>query len=222
MDRLVPIPREELPVLRDLYKVDWPKHLVVYKTINHYILWLEINPNIENLHIWSLSGSWRTNGTVIIKNNFDIHFSTLEDNSESLVRAFCLVDWRPGFLICALMENQRKSVWKAIGKANIPMSAKYNQCFGAYSSNNDLIGWIFITTSGAIGTLHVIEEYRGRKIAQALVVKLCQYIEQSLQLDLHVFITHENIPSQKLFKKLGFIENTEQGYWILTKPFNTT
>ncbi|GAB0099332.1 uncharacterized protein DMENIID0001_151880 [Sergentomyia squamirostris] len=278
MDRLVSIPQEELPVLRDLYKVDWPKHLVAYQTINHYILWLEIDPNIKNLHIWSLNGSWRTNGTFIIKEHFDIHFATLEKNNESLVRALCLVDWSPGFLICAFMEYQRPSILKAIEKVKVPViydagykyftldkdkaknlndipldditikrltvkdaaiandlwpykkegsliflqiSAKYNMCLGAYSSNNDLIGWIFIATSGAVGTLHVIEEYRGRKIAQALVVKICQYIGRSLQLDVHAFITHDNVPSQKLFEKLGFLENTEQGYWILTQPFKT-
>ncbi|GAB0093401.1 uncharacterized protein DMENIID0001_084960 [Sergentomyia squamirostris] len=67
MDRLVSIPREDLPALRDLYKIDWPKHSFIYTTINQYILWLDIDPKIENLNFWSLNGSWQTDGTVIMK-----------------------------------------------------------------------------------------------------------------------------------------------------------
>ncbi|GAB0088876.1 uncharacterized protein DMENIID0001_033400 [Sergentomyia squamirostris] len=283
MDRLVPIPREDLPALRNLYKVNWPKYLVVYKTINQFILWLETDPKIDNLFIWSLNGLWQSNGTVIIKNDLDIHCATLEENGESLMKALCLIDWSPGVLICDIMAYLQPRILEVIEKLRIPVmfdtgtghkfltlerekaenlkdiqlddvtikrltvedasiasslwrsmahfrkggslmllqrSAKYNMCLGAYSPNNDLIGWIFVASSGAIGTLHVIEEYRGRKIAQALIISLCQYIARSLKLDVHVFTTHENVPSQKLFSKLGFVENTELVYNILTKPLN--
>lgn len=68
-NRLVVIPNEDLPILRDMYKINWPRHIVNYQTLHNFILWLDNYPSIDGLSIWSLNGTWRQNGTFIIKVN---------------------------------------------------------------------------------------------------------------------------------------------------------
>ncbi|XP_059617249.1 uncharacterized protein LOC132262124 [Phlebotomus argentipes] len=277
-DRLVSIPPEDLLTLLDMYKVNWPRHLLSYQTIYHFFLWLQKNSSIEDLFVWSLNGSWRQNGTVIIKSHRDIHIATLDETHESLFRALCLLDWSPGILVCSFLEYMRPAPLRAIEKCRVPVAydcsykffilakekamdlqevnlpenitikrlavedasvandlwpykkdgslvflermAKYNVAFSAYSSTGQLVGWVFVDSSLGIGTLHVVDEFRGRKIAQALVVKMCHYLSGTLNIDPHTFIVTNNYPSINLFKKLGFVENTELGYWIQTKPFS--
>ncbi|XP_055685165.1 uncharacterized protein LOC129791163 isoform X2 [Lutzomyia longipalpis] len=273
-DRLVPIARKALPILRDLYKVDWPKHLINYQTINNFVNWYNQTSSIDEVFIWSLNDTWRDNGTFIIKSHYDIHCGTLDGNEETLVRAFCLINWNRPLLICSFVEYQRPPIVKALKIHKVPIKydcsykfftlpkekakalpsvdladditirrlgvreaekandlwpykkdgsltflqkvAKYSMCYSAYTSSNELVGWIFTDTSGGIGTLHVVEEFRGRKIAQALVVKLCQHMGGTLKIDPHAFIVKTNFPSINLFEKLGFIESDELGYWIQT------
>ncbi|XP_059608035.1 uncharacterized protein LOC132255882 [Phlebotomus argentipes] len=273
-DRLVPIATEDLPILRDLYKKNWPKYRIPYHTITHFTFWLETY-NVEDLLVWSLNDSWRENGTVIIKNHRDIHFATLDSTQETLVRALCLMDWSGGPLICGFEEHFRPAIRKAAEIANFPIviedslklftltrekaralqkvdldegltirrltvedasiandlwryknsvtevllqkMAKYNICYGAYTPTDKLVGWIFITPYGAIGVLHILEEFRGKKIAQALVIQMIKYlIDTFADLEPYAFIDALNVASIKLFEKLGFEDQHELGYFIYT------
>lgn len=62
--KLVEIPRAEWYSLRDLYKVDWPKNLVGFYTVDNFIKWTEKDPNIKNLKAFSLDGDY-TDGTFL-------------------------------------------------------------------------------------------------------------------------------------------------------------
>lgn len=64
-NKLVKIPVESLPALRDLYKKDWPDNLVGYHTVDNYIRWYEKVPDIKNLECLSLNGDW-SDGTFLI------------------------------------------------------------------------------------------------------------------------------------------------------------
>lgn len=95
---------------------------------------------------------------------------------------------------------------------------KYNVSYGAYSETGQLVGWVFIDSSGGIGVLHVIEEFRRKRIAEALVIKISKHIAENNSLSPHTFILPDNAPSIGLFKKLGFEANAEPGYWIQMNP----
>ena len=65
-DVLEPIPSEDWPELRDLFRMDWPKHEVPFNTIQNYINWVQIDQRIMHLQVFSLNGSWRQNGTYLV------------------------------------------------------------------------------------------------------------------------------------------------------------
>lgn len=66
LNKLVEIPVCELPALRDLFKQDWPTHMIGYFTIDNYIRWLQETPTIPNLKIFSLNGDWINDGLYLI------------------------------------------------------------------------------------------------------------------------------------------------------------
>lgn len=65
-DKLVEIPQYSLIKLRNMYKVNWPKNITAYYLIENYMEWLEKVNNMKNLHIYSLNGEWRKDGTFVI------------------------------------------------------------------------------------------------------------------------------------------------------------
>lgn len=62
--KLVEIPREEWNNLRDLYKVDWPRNLVGFYTVDNFMKWTGKDPSIKNLKAFSLDGDY-TDGTFL-------------------------------------------------------------------------------------------------------------------------------------------------------------
>ncbi|KAL9707059.1 hypothetical protein quinque_010577 [Culex quinquefasciatus] len=106
-DKLVPIPCEHWPELRDLYRAEWPKHEVAFNTIQNYINWVKIDPRIRNLEVVSLNGSWRQNGTYLVLDRNQVFPYTLEESCDSLRRAFQLLDWDYSHLVCSLRECHR-------------------------------------------------------------------------------------------------------------------
>lgn len=68
-DRLIDIPIDDLSLLRDLYKIDWPKYSIGYGTVDTYVRWLNQDPKIPHLRILSLNGDW-SDGTFVIIASF--------------------------------------------------------------------------------------------------------------------------------------------------------
>lgn len=66
VDKLVEIPPSDWLELRDLYSPNWPENHVAWHTINNYVNWFRMLPNIKHLRVWSLNGSWRSDGTYVI------------------------------------------------------------------------------------------------------------------------------------------------------------
>lgn len=69
-DKLVQIPRSDLPQLRDLFLLDWPKHIIEHGLVDNYIRWFEQDPHYGDVTIYSLNGDW-SDGTfaVIVSSN---------------------------------------------------------------------------------------------------------------------------------------------------------
>lgn len=65
-DKLVEISNTEWTTLRDMYLRDWPTHMVGYNTLDNYVRWNKIKPNIKNLHVYSLNGDWQEDGTFVV------------------------------------------------------------------------------------------------------------------------------------------------------------
>jgi hypothetical protein len=65
-DKLTEIQRDDWEQLRDMFQEHWPEHRVGYFILDNYIQWSNKNVDFEDLEIWSLNDSWRTNGTYII------------------------------------------------------------------------------------------------------------------------------------------------------------
>lgn len=65
-DELVEIPQSEWIELRDLFLVNWPENHVAYHTIDNFVQWYRKESNIKDLKIYSLNGSWRSDGTYVI------------------------------------------------------------------------------------------------------------------------------------------------------------
>lgn len=65
-DKLVEISPSEWIELRDLYRLNWPDNHVAWHTINNYLNWFRMEPNIKHLKIFSLNGTWRSDGTYVI------------------------------------------------------------------------------------------------------------------------------------------------------------
>ena len=65
-DKLVEIPQLEWIELRDLFLVNWPENHVAYHTIDNFVQWYRKESDIKDLKIYSLNGSWRSDGTYVI------------------------------------------------------------------------------------------------------------------------------------------------------------
>lgn len=65
-DKLVEISPSEWIELRDLFFVNWPENHVAYHTIDNFVQWYRKESDIKNLKIYSLNGSWRSDGTYVI------------------------------------------------------------------------------------------------------------------------------------------------------------
>lgn len=66
-NKLTKIPNQKLKNLRDMFKVDWPKHIVSYSTICTFMRKLERNPEYsKEVEIFSLNGNWKQDGTFVI------------------------------------------------------------------------------------------------------------------------------------------------------------
>lgn len=65
--KLTKIQFQDLTTLRDLFKIEWPKHIISYATIQTVIKKCEKNPKyFEDIKIWSLNNDWNSDGTFII------------------------------------------------------------------------------------------------------------------------------------------------------------
>lgn len=65
-DKLVEIPPKDWFELRDVFLLKWPENHVAYHTINNFINWFRMAPAIKNLKIYSLNGTWRSDGTYVV------------------------------------------------------------------------------------------------------------------------------------------------------------
>ncbi|XP_039438366.1 uncharacterized protein LOC120419668 [Culex pipiens pallens] len=110
MDELVPISRENWTDLRDLFRTNWPTHELPHNVVQNYIDWIQIDAKIAHLQVFSLNGTWRSNGTFIIIDRYELYCYTLEESNDSLLRALKLVDWDYSYRICAILDRHQPAL----------------------------------------------------------------------------------------------------------------
>lgn len=66
MSKLVEIPCEHLPALKEKFAVDWPKHIVAFGLIDNFIKRFSERPESRGTaKFYSLDGDWENDGTFI-------------------------------------------------------------------------------------------------------------------------------------------------------------
>lgn len=72
LDKLVEIPPKDWLELRDVFRLRWPENHVAWHTVNNMSNWFRMAPEIKNLKIYSLNGTWRSDGTYVIVVSFSL------------------------------------------------------------------------------------------------------------------------------------------------------
>lgn len=67
-DKLVIISQSHWRTLRDLYLTNWPTNILGYYTIDNYIRWIEKQPTIKDLFLYSLNGEWSDGTYAVVVN----------------------------------------------------------------------------------------------------------------------------------------------------------
>ena len=109
-DKLIEVPQYSLIKLRNLFKVNWPKHCVAYFIIENYLEWLEKLSNIKNLKIYCLNGDWRSDGTFVIMDRYRLFMYTFDENHKKLKRLLNLLDWSKGFDVSSVCKRHLPAI----------------------------------------------------------------------------------------------------------------
>jgi 8-oxo-dGTP diphosphatase len=78
--------------------------------------------------------------------------------------------------------------------------------------NGKLAGWALFHDDGAMGMLHVVNEFRRKGIAKALVINLCKGLREKNEVPF-TSVEPSNIASLTLIQSLGF-ENIGLIHWV--------
>lgn len=65
-DNLVEVATKNWRELRDVFASNWPKNHIAWHTVNNYLNWFRIEPRIRIMKIYSLNGTWRSDGTIVV------------------------------------------------------------------------------------------------------------------------------------------------------------
>uniref|UniRef100_A0A182P497 Glycine N-acyltransferase-like protein n=1 Tax=Anopheles epiroticus TaxID=199890 RepID=A0A182P497_9DIPT len=85
MDSLQTIPLEQLCLLRDLYRSEWPKYAYTYYTLDNCYHWRTVVQDGDELCVFTdPERDWRSTGTFVLKDCKELFFCTLEDSTERL------------------------------------------------------------------------------------------------------------------------------------------
>lgn len=271
-DTLTVIPPEDWPSLRELYVPNWPHNLVAYHTIDNYIQWHRRDPNIKHLKVYSLNNGWRSDGTYLIVDRYQLFIYTLAPPStNALQRALNLLDWNQGFKVSSFLARHRSAVLEVIDERGLRKEydtctylyympreesvkltleipdgfrlgeltaddaakadavwpnrhtgslfflqrlAAWNPNVGLYNAGGELVAWCFRLQAGPLGVLQVDEKHLKKGYGTIVTIAMAQKLA-SLNQDCFALVGNSNIPSKRMFEKIGF-RHTDFAYWLRT------
>ncbi|XP_055550857.1 uncharacterized protein LOC129733217 isoform X2 [Wyeomyia smithii] len=273
-DLLTVISPADWPELRDLYRDNWPCNLVAYHTVDNFIRWHRKDPSIKNLTFYSLNNNWRTDGTYVIVDRYQLFVYTLAPSSSDVVeRALHLLDWNRGFKVSSLLARHRNAVINVIEAKGLRKEydsctylyhmpkeesarldsavpdgfrlgtlteedvikaeavwpnkhvgslfllkrlAAWNPNVALYNPNGDLVAWCFRLQAGALGALQVDEKHLKKGYGTIVTIEMAKKLA-SINEDCFALVNSANIPSKRMFEKLGF-RHSDYAYWLRTYP----
>ena len=132
-------------------------------------------------------------------NAYQYHFPDEKTISENKIEIFRLTKKDSEYIISQSLYKEMLTVEYLNERIEKSVSA------GIYE-NGKLIAWALTHDDGSLGSLHVLEEFRGKGYAKEITISL---IRQCREIGKIPFIQCEkkNIPAQKLVEKIGFIRD---------------
>jgi hypothetical protein len=122
-DKLVEVKPSDWIELRDIFLLNWPDNHVAYHTINNYVNWHRKKSYIRDLTIYSLNNTWRSDGTYVIVDRYQILIYSLEMSNEKLKKALSLLDWSKGYLVSAFLRRHRSAVIDTISSKKLKVES---------------------------------------------------------------------------------------------------
>ncbi|XP_011178654.1 uncharacterized protein LOC105209758 [Zeugodacus cucurbitae] len=149
-----------------------------------------------------------------------LYYLSKEDSLKLQIRENADYNIKP-LTLADVEEVERFWLYKRKGSSYIiRRNIKYNLTFGAYQrETGELCAWVLLNELGCIGFLYVKENYRRQGLAEHLVVHLCQALAKQ-DCDALAHIRDANVPSLKLFERLGF-KAIEYNYWFIKEDIFT-
>uniref|UniRef100_A0A6M2DSQ1 Hipothetical protein n=1 Tax=Xenopsylla cheopis TaxID=163159 RepID=A0A6M2DSQ1_XENCH len=92
-NKLVEVPVDDWKKLRDLFKSNWPRHVLPYLAIENFERLK--TTHLPSTKIFCLNGDW-SDGTFILKDGRQITMYTLQESCQRLYEALMLYDWSEG------------------------------------------------------------------------------------------------------------------------------
>ncbi|XP_037927895.1 uncharacterized protein LOC119662361 [Teleopsis dalmanni] len=126
-NKLIEIPENEWPILRDLY-IHVQNSSCAYYVIQNYILLKITNPE-ENIQILSLNGDWKEDGTFILQHcliePIYTFVNTLSTNHERLLQALQCLDNQKNLLLYGSQQNIKPTIDKYLYDLKIDTTSAY-------------------------------------------------------------------------------------------------
>jgi len=110
-----------------------------------------------------------------------------------------------------IYENSKYKKYTSV--SYIKQRIKNGPSIGLFQKNS-LLGWILTHDDGAMGFLHVLDEYRRKGLGSQITVAMIKHLKSKGQIPF-VHIEEDNITSLQLAWKLGF-EKDKIIHWIKT------
>jgi ribosomal protein S18 acetylase RimI-like enzyme len=84
--------------------------------------------------------------------------------------------------------------------------------FSGYRKEQKLVGWVLTHDDGALGMLHVLDNYRRQGVARALVIDLIEKVRK-IGIIPYTYVEPSNTASMELVKNLGFVPDRSI-HWV--------
>jgi ribosomal protein S18 acetylase RimI-like enzyme len=94
--------------------------------------------------------------------------------------------------------------------------AAWNPNVGLYDDKGVLVAWCFQLQAGPLGALQVDENHFQRGFGTIVAKAMAKKLAESGK-DTFALVGQQNIPSQKMFEKIGF-KHVDDAYWLRTLP----
>lgn len=141
-------------------------------------------------------------------NAYQFHFPGDKLIPENKIRTGKLTSKDSDFIASQSVYKEMLSVKYLNERINKSVSA------GIYD-NGKLVAWALTHDDGSIGSMHVLEEYRGKGYAKEISISL---VRQCRKINKIPFLQCEtkNLPAQNLVEKLGFVKDRNVS-WLKLK-----